>query len=58
LNFWTTIWSPPIVGKEKQKQWIEANWDECFQLTVERFALLIYEDIEVKNLNTVVIPFF
>jgi hypothetical protein len=53
LNFWSQFWTPPIVGKEKQKQWLLGNWDECFQITLERFALLVSEDIETKNIENV-----
>jgi hypothetical protein len=49
LNFWFTIWTPPVVGKETDPKALEEYWDACCKLTLERFADLVFEELQTKD---------
>jgi hypothetical protein len=48
LNFWLLIWTPPVVGKETERQLLEAVWKECCDLILEHFAFLVFEELKKK----------
>jgi hypothetical protein len=52
------IWTPPIVGKETNTKMIEENWRICCQLTLERFADLVFDELQLNNSNPVSFLFF
>jgi predicted acylesterase/phospholipase RssA len=46
LNFWLMIWTPPVVGKETDANALEKNWQNCLNITLERFAFLIFDKLQ------------
>jgi hypothetical protein len=47
------IWSPPVVGKETDKELFEKNWDACCNIALERFAELVFDELQTKDPNDV-----
>jgi len=46
LNFWLAIWTPPIVGSKSQKRTVEDWWYSCFEIALERYAGLLFEELQ------------
>jgi hypothetical protein len=42
------IWTPPIVGKETDAKALQENWFACCNLTLQRFADLVHEELQTQ----------
>jgi hypothetical protein len=45
------IWTPPVVGKETDPKEMEEHWSTCCKLTLERFADLVFEELQKQLSN-------
>jgi hypothetical protein len=54
-NFWRLIWTPPIVGEEREPNSILDNWTRCCGFALERFAELVFEELQAPNLDNMLI---
>jgi hypothetical protein len=53
MNFWRLIWTPPVVGKEKNADEIKSNWMHCFRIAIERLADLMFDELRSPDMNHV-----
>jgi hypothetical protein len=53
LNFWLLIWTPPVVGKETDPKALEERWNACCNIKLERFADLVFDELQARDPNNV-----
>jgi predicted acylesterase/phospholipase RssA len=51
MNFWRLIWTPPIVGKEKDRTSVETQWMYCFRISIERLADLMFDELRTSDMD-------